>query len=161
MAQWGVHLTYAIVLFAHSWIRWLVVALALALVGTSMWGWLRRRPWGLGHDRLHFSFILAVDLQLGLGLLLYLGVSPLTRAFLADPGGNLAVRDLRFFGLEHITMMLLAVGVAHVGRMLARRTDEDPRRHRAAAVAGVVFLLLVLVAVPWPFAMVARPWFRL
>lgn len=150
---------YAFLLLAHSWVRWVVVAVGLGLGVASAVGWWARHSWTLGHDRLQRAFVVIVDLQLTLGLLLYAS-SPITRAFLDDPSGTTSVRELRFFGLEHVTMMLLAVGFAHGGRALVRRREDATSRHRIAALSVVLFAVLVLVAVPWPFGITARPWFR-
>ncbi|MEN0063429.1 MAG: hypothetical protein AAGA48_14855 [Myxococcota bacterium] len=151
---------YTITLFAHSWTRWAVLLAALGLGAASVFGWQRQSPWTTAHDRLHLTFVGLVDIQVTLGLALYFGLSPLSQAFLANPAETMGIRELRFFGLEHITMMALALVTAHLGRMRVRRLD-DARRHRAATISVAVFLLLVVFAVPWPFSLAPRPWFRI
>jgi hypothetical protein len=54
--------------------------------------------------------------------------------------------------------MVVAVAFAHVGRVRVRRATADVARFRAAAVFYTVSLLAILIAIPWPFRAVGRPW---
>src|SRR3954470_22790976 len=108
--------SYPIVLLVHSWLRWAVLAALVLVVVPSALGRRSAVPtWSTADERTHVVLVSLVDLQLLVGLWLY-GASPFARAFLADVGGNMHNRMLRFFGLEHITMMLIAVILVHVGR---------------------------------------------
>jgi len=151
---------YSLVLLAHSWLRWAVLLLALALLARSAAGWLRSRAWTPGDDRLQVALVAVIDLELLLGLLLYVALSPLTRAFLADPAVGMRAPVLRFFGIEHGVAMLLAVGVAHAGRVVSRRAPTAARRQRGVCITALVVLLLVVAAIPWPALGYGRPLFR-
>ena len=67
----------------------------------------------------------------------------------------------RFFGIEHILLMLVAMILAHVGRALSRKALSDEKKHKQAAIWYSLALLLVLVAIPWPFSTHPAPWLRL
>jgi len=69
-------------------------------------------------------------------------------------------RYLRFFGLEHITMMILALLVVHVGWALCKRSKTARAQQGRLAATLVVGLLLVLAAIPWPGSAGDRPLFR-
>ncbi|MCS7220045.1 MAG: hypothetical protein RML36_03020 [Anaerolineae bacterium] len=152
---------YLAFLIAHSWVRWLVVVAAAAAVGISLWGWLRRRPWGVWADRLSLIFLMAMDLQLLLGLSLYLAFSPLTTSALRNFGAAMGDTIARYWAAEHISFMLLGIIMAHVGRILAKREGEDMRKYRRSAIFYGIAILLVLAAMPWPFLSYGRPLFRL
>jgi hypothetical protein len=148
---------YAVVLFLHSWLRWLALGSGVAAVFASFdRGGNNIRAverWGL-------IFMIALDTQLLLGLLLYGGLSPFTSQAMADFGG--AMRDplLRFWAVEHFTMMLLAAILVHVGRVLARNvTDPEKKRMRMLICCGLA-LLLIIIGIPWPWMSVGRPLFR-
>ena len=76
---------YTIVLIIHSWLRWAALvagtmAVAAALASPSEVGRDGRADrWGL-------AFMMAMDLQMLLGLLLYLVLSPNTAAMFNDGG---------------------------------------------------------------------------
>jgi hypothetical protein len=67
---------------------------------------------------------------------------------------------LRFFGVEHIATMLIAVAVAHVGRVRSKR-KQGAARYRSTLVFQSIWLLLTLAAIPWPGLDIARPLFRM
>jgi hypothetical protein len=62
--------------------------------------------------------------------------------------------------VEHVTMMLAAVVLVHVGRVLARKaTSPASRRMRTFVCFGLATILMV-VAIPWPGMAHGRPLFR-
>lgn len=151
--------TYPIALFIHSWLRWAVLV-GLVLVVVRSWQARRTGRWTAGDNSLHGGLAGMTDLQLLVGLWLYLGASPFARAFLTGLGGSMGNRELRFWGLEHATMMLAAVVFVHVGRARARRAADDATRARRVFAWTLAALLFVLSSIPWPFFPVARPLFR-
>jgi len=146
---------FNVLLAAHSAVRWLVVLGLLAALVRFIRGWQRKSDWSKQDDRLHGIVVGVVDLQLTLGIALYV-LSPLVQGFLADPGAAMKVRALRFFGLEHPLMMLVAVTVLHVGRA---RTKKAPQYRRTAI--NLIWVVVILCAsAPWPFMPTGRPLLR-
>ena len=93
--------------------------------------------------------------------MLLLFISPLALAAWADMGTAMKVRPLRFFTVEHTTMMLVAIGLAEMGAARARKAADASRAARATLIFGGLSLLLILAAIPWPFmGEIARPWLR-
>lgn len=153
-------MTYSLLLFAHSWLRWLVVALAVATVGRAVRGWVGRRSWSPLDDRLGRFFVIGLDGQVLLGVVLSLLVSPITTGAFHVPATIMTNAALRFWVVEHPFAMLAALALAHVGRARIRRATEAPARHRLAAVFFGLALFLLLVGIPWPFMPTARPLWR-
>jgi hypothetical protein len=56
---------------------------------------------------------------------------------------------LRFWKVEHITAMILAVVIITVGRRMAKNAKEDHIKHRRSAVYYTLALLLIVSAIPW------------
>jgi hypothetical protein len=113
----------------------------------------RAERWGL-------MFMIALDLQLVLGLLLYGILSPFTAQAMADFGGAMRDPSLRFWAVEHLSMMLLAVVLVHVGRVLARKTSNPDKKRTRLLICFGIALLLMLGAIPWPGMSTGRPLFR-
>ena len=61
---------------------------------------------GRGNDsrraRVHTTFIALLDIQLALGLALYVLLSPIASQAITDIGAAMRDPQLRFFGVEHI-----------------------------------------------------------
>ncbi len=152
--------SYAPLLLLHSWLRWVALLLLVVVCVRNVRGWLGRRDFERRDERLHVALIAAVDTQLLAGLSLYLVASPLVRAFLADSGGAMRDSTLRFFGLEHPTMMLLGVVLLHLGRRASKRAAAGPVRHRRVALWNGAAVLVLCAGIPWPFLPAGRPLLR-
>lgn len=150
---------YGVVLFVHSWLRYAVLALGLWLLLAAARGLRGESAWSKGDERAHVAFLGLLDTQLLLGLSLYFLLSPISAAAMADFGAAMKNPHLRFFGVEHITTMLLAVIVAHVGRVRSKR-KQGPARYRSSLITQSIWLVLTLAAIPWPGLDIARPLFR-
>src|SRR5436190_24379998 len=121
---------YTLVLGLHSWLRWAALVAGVAATFTSFsdrspsTGSSRADMWGL-------VLMTLLDLQMLLGLLLYLVLSPFTAEALRDFGAAMKSPGLRFFAVEHLALMLVAVVMAHVGRVMGRKaTTADAKRMR-------------------------------
>jgi len=151
---------YAVVLFAHSWMRWLVLTLIVLALLRGVSGLVTRRPWTNADGALRVAFVAAIDTQVLLGLSLYFVLSPIVPKTLADLKAAMPLSALRFFAVEHITMMVLAVIAAHDTSVLCKRaTGGRARQKRFTWGVGVTFAL-VMSAIPWPWMSAARPLMR-
>ncbi len=148
---------YSAILFLHSWLRWLVVGSAIVVVVFALRARAMGREYTRADDRWGLVFIVALDLQVTLGLTMYLFLSPFTRAGFQDPSAAMRSSVLRFFLIEHVVSMVLALVAAHVGRVRTRRASVSREKHQRAASGALIALLCVLVGIPWPFLPYARP----
>ena len=143
---------YPIILAAHNIVRWIALILAIVATVGAFSGWFGKRQWSERDRKIGSFFGIAMDIQLLLGLILYFGYSPLTRTALADFGAAMGVKDLRFFAIEHVFYMVLALIFAHLGSVLARRAPDSKAKFQRAAIFFGLALLLMLLGIPW-----ARP----
>ncbi len=151
---------YGIVLFLHSWGRWLVVISGIVVVALAIAGLVGRRPWGTTEARTNLVYVIAVDVTVTLGLILYFFLSPIAQAALGDFGAAMRSSELRFWGLEHMAGMIVALVLAHAASVIVRRGATDMARYRRQLIWFGLSLLVVLLSIPWPFSAVARDLFR-
>jgi hypothetical protein len=151
---------YNIMLTAHSWLRWAVILAGLYAAARALAGSARRRPWTAADDRAGYWFVLTLDLQMLLGLLLYFALSPITRAAMQDFGAAMRSSGLRFFAVEHLFGMVVALALAHAGRARTKKMPDLVARQKVAAISFVLALLAVLVSIPWPGFPQGRPLLR-
>lgn len=148
---------YDAILIAHSWLRWLVLFFALGAIILAFRGWTAQRPFGPTDNRYGAIFVGTLHLQLLLGLVLYFFLSPLTASAFQDMGAAMRNKDLRFWAVEHLAGMVIAVVVAQIGRIKTKKAPTDLQKHKRAAIYFTIALLLILVSIPFA----TRPWFRL
>jgi hypothetical protein len=152
---------YPLVLTLHSLVRWAIVIVGIVAIVRAFMGWRGGKPWAQLDDRLGLAFTSIMDLNLLLGLLLYFVLSPITTGALRDMGAAMGNSALRYFAVEHILIMIIAVVVAHIGRSRSKKAATDTGKHKQAAIFFTAAMVLVLLAIPWPFlsAGAGRGWF--
>jgi hypothetical protein len=149
---------YTTVLAIHSWVRWIAL---IAVVGTALAA-LRGKVSGPNSlaDRWGMAAMMALDIQLLLGLLLYFVVSPNMKAILENFGGAMKDPGLRFWAVEHTASMFGAIALAHIGRVLARKATSDSAKRTRLLICFGVALVLILLGMPWPGRPGGRVLFR-
>jgi len=140
---------YPAILTIHSWLRWATLLLAIGATLNAF----RRDPLlsermpGRQWDTL---FMMALDVQVLFGLLLYFGLSPLTKTAMNDFGAAMSDSGLRFWAVEHISMMLAAVVMVRVGRVLALTAKTAAARRRRRLLLFAATTAVIVAGIPWP-----------
>lgn len=150
---------YPAVLTIHSWLRWGTLILGTAATLNAFLG-RSENPAKPGRSRWDTFFMLAVDLQVLLGLALYFGLSPTTIAGMNDLQAALHTPILRFWTFVHILSMFGAFLLVRVGRVMGMNSATPDSRRRRKGLAFGAALLVMLAAIPWPGTAAARPLFR-
>ena len=150
---------YSTVLVLHSWIRWIALVSAVGVTFAAFRGKVEG-PSSVA-DRWAMAAMMSLDVQMLLGLVLYLGLSPNMQEILNHFGESMRRADTRFWAVEHITAMFAAVALSHVGRVLARKAKDPAAKRTRLLVTFGLATLLMLVGMPWPGRPGGRPLFRL
>lgn len=139
----------------HSLLRYALVFTALYAIYRAIVGWQTDKPYTSADNKASVFLIIFVHSQLLLGLVLYFFYSPYVK-----PPMNVAMKipELRFWKVEHISMMLIVVVLFQLGRTLSKKAIEDGAKHKKAAIFYTIAFVLMMASIPWPFMKVARPW---
>jgi hypothetical protein len=151
---------YVIVLTIHSWMRWLTLALAAAATLNATrppLETLRPLP-GRWWDTF---LMLAVDLQVFFGLVLYFGLSPFTKEAMANVSLAMTNPALRFWAVEHAGGMFLSVVLVRMGRVLAANARTPAAARKRRLICFAIATVGMLLSIPWPGLSNGRPLFRL
>ncbi|HKP59396.1 MAG TPA: hypothetical protein VJV78_21880 [Polyangiales bacterium] len=151
---------YVITLYLHSYLRWMVVALAVLVSARAVRGWSGSRTWTRFDELAHTALLKAAYVQFSLGLILYIFLSPYTSAFLHNLSLGMQQPALRFFGMLHIGAMFAAVGLLQQGHRATVRATSERARCRRAAVTTLLALTVICAAIPWPVFEYGRPLLR-
>lgn len=148
---------YPWILFIHSWLRWAVLGAALYVIVRAVRGIRSKSDWHKADARAFFTLCRLADVQVTLGLLLYLWLSPIVQSALVDLKAAMRSAPLRFFGVEHITAMVIAIVVLNIGSLRVKRHEPSTARHATSLKWTLGFLLCVCAGIPWPGLDIARP----
>ena len=140
-----------ILLHLHSAGRWVVLLLLVIAIFNSLVA--GGRPFIKSDNRTGLLLTIVVDLMLLIGLALwYFG--PYGYEQIQNAGSMSAVMKdstARFFAVEHITAMLIAVILIHIGKAQAKKSISDRAKHRRTVIYYLIALIIILVSIPWPF----------
>ena len=151
---------YVTLLALHSFTRWLVLCTLLFAIFGGYRGWLLDKPYLKFDNAVRHTTATVAHIQLVLGIWLYL-LSPIVSYFLHNFSTAVHERAIRFFGMEHITMMLIGITVITIGSAKAKRKTTDREKFKTIAIWFTIALLVILSSVPWSFSpLISRPNFR-
>jgi hypothetical protein len=136
-------------LHLHDALRWLLLLSLVVTLVKYLAGWFGNQPWKKVDNMLGIVFTSLMDLQLLIGAVLYFFLSPITKMALSDFGAAMKNADLRFYAVEHLSMMLIAVVLVHIGRAKSKKAVTDTGKFRIASIFFLLALALIVAAIPW------------
>ena len=145
---------YQLLVHAHSGLRWFVLLTLIVAIVNSFGKTDGSRSFTNRDRRLALMALIFTHLQLILGLILYF-ISPLV----VFSGESMKNPVLRFYLVEHISLMLLAIVLITMGYSRAKRAIDEGKKFRNILVFYLIGLILILISIPWPFRIENAGWF--
>lgn len=97
------------------------------------------------------------DIQLLLGLVLYIGKDWFK---VLTSGGFMKLPAQRFWAMEHMLGMLIAIILIHVGYSVVKKNVPDVTKFKRLFWCTLLALIVIFITIPWPFReIVGRPLF--
>lgn len=147
-----------VLLDIHSILRYVVVLLVLIVLLKSLVGWLGNHQF-TGLDRkLSLFMTSSFHLQFLVGIVLFF-MSPTVSKGLESMGDAMKNQILRFWTVEHTSMMLIAVVLATIANAQAKRAKTARSKFKRLFIFMLIVSVLLYLAIPWPWAAVPRTWF--
>jgi Na+-driven multidrug efflux pump len=128
----------------HSYNRYLIFIALLFVLFRSYSGWLGKKPYEKLDNTGSLVLLILTHVQLLIGLILYAFLSPSTQAAFANMGAAMKDSTLRYFAVEHILMMIIAVVFIQLGRTFSKKASGDEKKHRQLAIYTTIAVLLIL-----------------
>lgn len=150
--------TYSLLVHLHSIGRWIVLLLLLIAIFNSLVA--GKRPWIRTDARTGTILVIFADLMLLLGLAIwYFG--PKGYKYIESMGLSGVMKNsmTRFFAVEHLVMMLIAIILIHIGKVQGRKPISDRAKHRRTLIFYLLALIIILAAIPWPFRQAGSHWY--
>ena len=145
-----------LLLTLHSLVRWAAIVLGLMAIFRAFTG-MSKGSFEDTDGTFGRLFAISLDVQMLLGILMYLFFSTITTSAFENMGSAMGNSVTRFWLVEHPTMMIAALALAHIGVARVRKASETKAKHRAALIFFGIAMLLIVAGSPWPFSTAARP----
>jgi uncharacterized Tic20 family protein len=144
----------------HSLLRWILLILLIASVVKAFMGRSGKSPFTEGDRKRTLFTLISAHIQLVLGIILY-KISPVVKSATDNMGAAMKDTVLRYWAVEHISMMIIAIVLITIGHIKSKKAATDIAKFKALAVWHTIALILILISIPWPFRLVGqgRGWF--
>jgi len=126
----------------HSSVRYLVLLLLIAVVVKSFIGFTGKKPFAKADNLLSLFLLIFTHIQFLVGLLLYF-VSP----FVKFGPDTMSDKFTRYWTVEHIFGMLIAVVLITVARTTSKRMTEHTAKHKRLFIFNAIALLIIVVVI--------------
>ena len=139
---------------AHSGLRWVALVLLIWAIANAFSKFQSKKAYEEKDRKIGLFTLISVHLQLILGLILYF-ISP----YVQLAASSMKNTVLRFYTVEHLSLMLIAIILITVGYSKAKRKEDDAAKFKTTYIFYGIGLLLILLAIPWPFRGLGAGWF--
>lgn len=146
-------------LHLHNLLRWIILILLLINIVRHISK--AAQPLTAQDKKLGLWLLIASHITLLLGLYQYF-TGPVGFKVISHLGFAEVMKNniYRFWAVEHITGMLIAIALITVGYSAIKKNITYVVKRRRAAFLFLAALIIILLVVPWPFREgIGRPWF--
>ena len=142
----------SILTHAHSGLRWVaLILLILAIINAFT-----SKTYEKKHKMINLFAMVVLHTQLLIGLVQYFGTSSKVQFI----EGWMKNPLLRFYGMEHLAGMLIALIVVTIGHSKSKKGSTPEEKYKPIKLWYVVGLILIVASIPWPFrAALGGQWF--
>jgi len=130
----------------YSGLRWVVLILMLLAIVNS----LISRNYEKKHKMINLFAMISLHTQLLIGLILYF-ISPRVKFVENWMSSKVSGGAFRFYNLEHILMMIIAIILVTIGRKIAEKQSTDIDKHKKIHTFYTIALVIIIASIPWPF----------
>lgn len=146
-------------LHLHSILRYLIIIVAVWALIKLAAGLSGKKPFTKSDKLPAMLFMILMDIQLLIGLYLYFFGSMGFNLLKSVPMGEVMKNSVtRFFAIEHITGMIIALILVHIGYAATKKNIADRSKFKKAFWLFLIAIIVILAVIPWPFRDLGRGW---
>jgi hypothetical protein len=143
---------YEGLLHLHNLMRWVILILLLVAIYKSYTGMSSNRAYTNGDKKVGLFLMIAAHITLLIGLYQWVaGPWGLKNIQTLGMGEVMKNKAYRFWAVEHLTGMVIAIVLITIGRGVAKKHLADRVKFRKAFWYFLLALVIIFVTVPWPF----------
>jgi hypothetical protein len=145
---------YSFIIHLHSVLRWLVLISIIISIINAAYKLSVKSNTNQKDCIFNRVTMILMHVQLLFGLVLYF-ISQKVVFSAASMKDSL----LRFFLVEHIGLMIIAVILITIGYVKSDRAEAERKKLKILITYYSIALALILAAIPWPFRNLGAGWF--
>ncbi|QLH32486.1 MAG: cytochrome B [Cyclobacteriaceae bacterium] len=131
-----------LLILTHSTLRYFILVFLLILLYRSFQGWQNKNAFTGTDNKVSLWLFILTHSQLLIGLILYF-ISPLV----IFDGASMKNAVARYWLVEHISMMLIAVVFITLARTTSKKMSDAVAKHKRLFIFNLIALLIILGAI--------------
>ncbi len=141
---------YNILLVLHNLLRWVILILLLVNIFRNFSA--INKPFTAGDKKAGLWLMISAHITLVIGLYQWF-TGPWGYQLIKNIGMSEVMKNdvYRFWAVEHIIGMLIAIILITIGKGVARKNLPDVIKHKRSAWLYTIALIIILITIPWPF----------
>lgn len=146
-------------LHLHSSLRYLLLIFLIVAIVRALLKWSKNEPFNKQDNIFSLIPFILSHIQLLIGLGLYV-INPYVKQALSGGMGEIMGNSIaRFYVIEHLVGMFIAIALITVGRIASKKATEDALKHKKLFIYYGIGLLIIIASIPWPFRGLGTGWF--
>jgi NADH:ubiquinone oxidoreductase subunit 2 (subunit N) len=133
----------SILTHAHSGLRWVAIILLLLAIINAF----TSKTFEKKHKMINLFTMITLHTQLIIGFVQYFITSGKVKFF----DGWMKEAAFRFYGMEHLMGMLIAIVLITVGYSKSKRGTTDSEKFKPIKLFYLIGFILIIASIPWPF----------
>lgn len=131
-----------LLILTHSVLRYFVLGFLVIVIVRAFSGWQKKAEFTALDDKMSLWLFIMTHTQLLFGLILYA-----TSPKVIFSGASMKDSLDRYWLVEHISMMLIAIVLITMARITAKKISEAAAKHRRLFIFNTVALIIVVVTI--------------
>lgn len=140
---------YSALVTVHGIGRWIVLVLLIIAIFNSLIA--SGRPFIKSDNRTGLLLTIFSDIMLLIGIYLWFAGPWFKQIKEAGMAAVMQNPVTRFYAVEHLVGMLIAIVLIHIGKAQAKKPIGDKAKHKRTVIFYSIALLIIILSVPWPF----------
>lgn len=125
-------------LHLHSALRYVILILVLISIFQAFTA--GNKPYTAGNKKINLFTLISAHIQLLLGLVLYFTSDWVNFSQMSNP-------VYRYWNVEHISMMVLAIVLITIGYSKAKKAIDDKAKHRAIYTFYTIAVVIIFLGI--------------
>jgi hypothetical protein len=133
-------------LHTHSLLRYFILIALIVVIVNSLIGMMNKKPFGKWDDKFSLYLLIFTHMQFVVGIILYFmnfsqnRLVQFNASTMKEPG-------LRYWSVEHLLGMLVAIVLITVARATSKRFPDDVAKHKRLFIFNLVALAVIVVTI--------------
>ena len=145
----------------HNLLRWVILILLVLSIVRSYAGWKSKKTFSASDRKIWLFTLISAHITLLLGLYQWIaGRIGMVTTTIPEGTSFMKEKLYRFYWLEHPLMMIIAIILITLGYGMSKKPVSDELKYKKAFQYFLLALIVILLAIPWPFReVIGRPLF--